>query len=226
MFERTTQDATTHNMDACCGRSSMTLNGVPEPDTGFKIRVYARCENCGALWRDGFKNSDVMETTYTGPDRELEDVWYTLDTTISHVDKNKLHDGRAVLVEHPQTNPADYYIEKGYYAPSELDPEDHKPEYYEQRTTYVHRYCEVDADTVSPVTIGSTYLYDYDGTETDVIISDLTFDEEYSLQSITFYPVREGDSESVTVSVDEFRKSAEFLHDEEGNMNVISRPKM
>jgi hypothetical protein len=148
-FTRTSEDATTHNMDACCGEFVGKTTDVPEPelDEGV-VYCYARCANCGALWRDGFLNGHVTNHSFEGRGEQLFET-HEFDWEFSHIDTNKLHDGRATAVYTPTNDPMEDWLENGYITSEEAEGlrEVNRPENYRKEQVYVFRFCELDTDT-------------------------------------------------------------------------------
>jgi hypothetical protein len=145
-FVRTSQDASTHNADACCGDFFGT-SGPTVPNnkkSGSTVYCYTQCGNCGAIWRDGFKNGYQKEYVYDGygshPFELPEYQW-----ELSHIDANKLHDGRAIAVYKLANNPVDVLDELEFVADdriAELRGEYDMDNFRKERT-FVFRFCEV-----------------------------------------------------------------------------------
>ena len=152
-FTRTSEDATTHNIDSCCGEFVGETVDDPEPElSGDTVYCYARCRNCGALWRDGFLNGYTTEYRFEGYGEQLFDT-HEFDWELSHIDTNKLHDGRAIAVYTPTNDPMDEWLANGYLTPEEAEElqEANRPENYRKERTFVFRFSEVDSDTVPAV---------------------------------------------------------------------------
>lgn len=230
-FVRTSQDADTHNKDACCGEFFATLGNsgedVPENErAGSTVYCYTKCGNCGAIWRDGFKDGHHTEHVYNGyGDQPF--VWDEFDFEYSHIDTNKLHDGRAIVVYTPTNNPLDTWAEEGYVPDEEIS--ELRNEYdmsdFRKEETYVFRFCEVAQDTVCAVPIDALLTYQPEQKPALVgRVEDLTF-HDGTLESIDFELVEaagqyeEGDS--VTVSASNFAEHGTV--DEDPWAQVISR---
>lgn len=149
-FKRVDTDANSQTPDDCCGEFVGRTSGEDVPDvelSGDVVYVYARCRNCNALWRDGFRDADI--TKYNSG--QLDVYHKFLDYEFSHIDTNEVHDGRASVVYMPTNNPVDYWEDDGDITSERADKlrEKWNAEEYQRREAYVYRFSELESKTTN-----------------------------------------------------------------------------
>lgn len=198
-YEITARKGDSTGYDACCGASVITLMDDTLPDSHKEngvLYVYARCQKCGAIWRDGFKNG--YTTTYNTPDGDVLFVETdNLTFEFTHVDTNKAHQGTVDIVEKPVEHPLQQYKETNCIDDDRIENEWelHTPDNYERRETWVYRFSEVDTSSTPGIKVGDSYFLDHpelygdnEQIEIDVIVrvTDIAFDDDYNLISVTY----------------------------------------
>lgn len=252
-FTRTSQDADTHNIDACCGEFvSASRTGADRPAdelVGNVIYCYTRCATCGALWRDGFRDSRTTDRVYQGiGSQPIEFEAFEGRWEFDHIDDNKLHDGRAIAVFTPpvEYDPVGEWVDEGILSAEEAaEFADVDLTNYEKREMYVYRFSEVDPSTVSPVCVGAEYEYHPDPTVSGdgiaVEVTALEFsrdgDDETDMSraldrvTVVVGEVCDYDGETdltggdtLTFTTDEFARVADLRRDPYSG--VVPRPKL